>query len=221
LGIPAAGSALAFNLTLRRLPALAVGLHGMSRCLTMILAAPQLGFLWPLWLAMSHVMICDAALRPASRGRLVADAGLFRLAGAWALMSLAMLTWMRAVGGRWFPGAPDIWLPPALAAAGGVGLLLLLARRSAIELAGRIRLRPRARRRLTVAASFWLMVYDAAWLLGAGLPLAAVAPLGFILLAALMRLGADLGPAGPRPGERLILGSAAAADPRPAGEPEA
>ncbi|MDH3583988.1 MAG: UbiA family prenyltransferase [Phycisphaerae bacterium] len=146
----------------KHVPALGLLLLGIIRAVHMLIADPSLAFCWPVWLTLSHVVALSTICyrledkRPALSPR----AGWLVL-GSWAFMTMGMVAWMSHVDGLWFPRAPWIWLAPTAAA------LLFLA--FAARLLHRAKAARSAGGGLMKLGLLWLIVYDAAWLLGAGL----------------------------------------------------
>ena len=170
-----AGAIVFYNLLGRFLPAVGIVTLGLLHGLGMGVPNPAAAFAWPVLLALTHVMLTGVVRhrledrRPRLRG--------IDLAGVlmgWGFWSLGVLTLIRHRGG-WSadPGLHGVWIGPTAAVVLFVGLAWWLTRQRD-EGADRRRAASRFRR-LSV---LWLVVYDAAWLVSAGLPRAAASVVG-------------------------------------------
>ena len=135
---------------------------GLIRAMNMLNAAPSLGYVWPIWLTMSHVIGLSAAgyrlegKRPLLEGRSV-----WVVVGGWALGTVGLLVWMDHRGVAGPDGGAWLWVGPLVAAV----LFIIIAMRT-------VRGAPSRRTGgglLMKRGLLWLIVYDAAWLLGGGL----------------------------------------------------
>ena len=156
-----------YNLVGRFLPAVGIVTLGLLHALGMGVPNPAAAFAWPVLLTLTHVLAAGVARhrldnrRPRLRG--VDLAGVLL---GWGFWSLGLLTLIRHRGG-WTLG-PDLrwaWVGPTLAVAVFVLLAAWLTRHRRASASARRRAAARFRR-LSV---LWLVVYDAAWLLSAGL----------------------------------------------------
>jgi hypothetical protein len=163
----AASGILFYNTTGKFLPATGVVTLGLICAVNMLIPAPLLGFTWPVWLAMTHVMGCAALVHHQSgkRPRLLGDHWWVPWAG-WAFWTLALMGVMSYRNALWLHGQPNIWVGPLLA----VALFAVLVRRAMI-VGSRLPMRDRREyaRRQGRLAVLWLIAYDAGWVFGAGL----------------------------------------------------
>ena len=151
----------------RFVPAVGIVTLGLIVGVTTLIPNPKLAFAWPILLMMSHTM-ASATLRhwlAVKRPALSANNGWGIIVG-WVFWSLVVLMMIRARGeGIEYEGIQLIWIGPAVAAL-LFGLILWL-------ILGPSTLHPRARRatarRFTRLATLWLIVFNAGWLLSAGL----------------------------------------------------
>ena len=165
VGYPVAG---------RFFPAVAVVGTGLWHALVMAIAVPAVEFAWPVLLNLTHAIVVATAARVygLERPGLTVRGG-WGVCLGWAFLALLLAGGMTARGtavpvgasgavdaGRW------LWLGPATAVAVLAGLIVWLVddRRLARPAARR-----RAARRLGRVATRWLIVYNASWLLAAGL----------------------------------------------------
>jgi 4-hydroxybenzoate polyprenyltransferase len=203
LTVGAAVAILFFNGTGKFLPAVGILALGLIRALNMLIPAPQSGFLWPLWLSSTHVMLCwsIAYYLESKRPRLHAAQWWF-LCGGWTFWTLLLVSWMRARHGLRAFEHPTLWYGPLAA----VAVFVVLAWWTV-----RDRRSPRARRAAGAAfvrlAMLWLIVYDASWLLGAHLWWQAGVHLALLVgaLASMRLLGALDQLSGPAPTYRLTV----------------
>jgi len=172
LCIIAAAGILFFNAMGKYLPAAGILALALIRVLNMLVPNAQLGFAWPIWMMMTHVL-ASAALgylledkRPRLRGREVT-----LLALGWMLGTAAIVAFMTWRGTLLAYGRPFIWIGPAIAAALFFAVSWWVVVRSnklrdGGDLHGERRRLGRHYMRLSI---LWLIVYDAAWLFCAGL----------------------------------------------------
>ncbi len=180
LCLSAAAVILFFNAMGKYFPAYGLLSLGLVRVLIMFLANPPAGFLWPVWLTMTHVMFAWAVAWRVESKRPRFDAlQAWTLCGGWIFFSLLLLGWMRFRGGLIVPGHPGLWIGPLAAELVFVALAVMVLRRGETGL----------RRRRQTGAAFlrlallWLIVNDMGWLLGAGLYAPALALGGLLMLA--------------------------------------
>lgn len=196
LAAAAGGATAVHRLVGRYFPALATVGAGLWHAVAMAIPDPRLSFGWPALLALTHVVVLSALTRTYGLDRpgLPSRAAAVVVLG-WAFAALLIAGGMTARGAALLPavgpGGRWTWLWPA-AAAGGfvVTALVLTARAGAASRSATRPVTPRAARREAVhrvaeLGTWWLMVYQASWLLGAGLwgPAAAVLALAAALLA--------------------------------------
>jgi 4-hydroxybenzoate polyprenyltransferase len=180
----ALGAIVFYNFTGRFMPAVGIVTLGLVQGLVLAIPNPMFGFGWPVALAMTHVMGCEAGRhhvagkRPALSGRRATW-----LMVGWMFWTLAVLGLMSLRGTLTTapdPGpTPALWLGPVAAV---LVFLLLLRRMMDKHVAA-----GSARRTLADAISrlgfLWLGVYDAVWLLAAGQVLASVV-IGLLVVGA-------------------------------------
>ena len=152
----------------KHLPGVGVVTLGLIRACHMLVANPSMGYCWPVWLTLSHVIGISAAghrlegKRPRLAGRSV-----WVVVGSWAFLTLALIAWMGSEGLLRIPDRPWLWVGPTAAAVVFLGMVLNLARGNVKrQVVGGL---------LIKRGLLWLIVYDAAWLAGAGLWMEAVA----------------------------------------------
>ena len=168
---------------------------GFIRAAHMLIADPDLLYLWPVWLTMTHVVGLSAACHRLEEKRpALSGPHLWVVTLGWAFVSVAMFAWMNRQGSLTFSGRPWVWVGPSIAAAAFVAIAFRTVRRAP---------RPQAAGGLLMKRGLiWLIVYDAAWLAGIGAWRAAainaaLLPITFLLMLVVrhLRTLAD-GPAG-------------------------
>lgn len=164
----------------KHLPGVGVVTLGLIRAVHMLIANPSLGYCWPVWLTLSHVIGISAAghrlegKRPCLTGR-----SIWGVVGSWAFLTVALIAWMGNEGVLRLPGYPWLWVGPTAAALLFLGMALNLARHNARrQMVGGL---------LIKRGLLWLIIYDAAWLAGAGLWIEAIA-IAALLPAALLTM---------------------------------
>jgi 4-hydroxybenzoate polyprenyltransferase len=187
LTLATAGAIVFYNLTGRFLPAIGIVMMGLVQALVMTIPNPRLAFAWPLVLAMTHVIGCEAARYhlAGKRPRLSSVSAAWLTVG-WFFWSLLLVAWMTARGGLGLSGlAPSqqiaLAISPFAAMAAFVAVLRWLTRgmgrqASGRELAGVI----------SRVGMLWLIVYDAAWLAAAGLGGPALLLVGLLAVTGLL-----------------------------------
>jgi hypothetical protein len=166
LCLVAGAGALFFNASGKHLPAAGIFALAMIRGLNMLLPNPFLGFAWPVWLMMTHVLASTALgyILEDKRPRLTAKE-IWLLFFGWAAATGLMVAVMFDRGTILAYGRPFIWIGPAVAGAAFILISALMVRRSDQPNAPRRQI-GRAYMRLSI---LWLIVYDAAWLFCAGM----------------------------------------------------
>lgn len=139
----------------------------ISLCLirggNMLLVEPQMVFYWPIWLTMTHVLaLSGLCYRLEGKRPRMAERDLWIISIAWALWSLVMVAWMTHLEPQFAMQHPWLWVGPIMAA---VAFLILV----------QVRLRWRhdelrhAGRAIMRIGLLWLIVYDAMWMVSAGM----------------------------------------------------
>lgn len=167
LALVATGAIVFYNLAGRFVPAVGIISLGLIIGVAALIPNPRLAFAWPILLMMTHV-IAAATVRhvlAGKRPRLKPIDG-WGICIGWVFWILVVLV-LIGMRGRDISheGVGLIWIGPALAAAVFGFLTWLLLGPSALK--------PRARRgtaqRFTRFTTAWLIVFNAGWLLSAGL----------------------------------------------------
>lgn len=155
-----AGLILFYNALAKHVPGVGVLSLGLIRAVHMLIANPALLYLWPVWLTLTHVVGISAAGYTLERKRpLMSPTALWLIVGGWVFVTVVMLAWMTQREAPFVAGA--LWLGPLLAAtAFGVLMVPTLGRAPDGRAAGGL---------LVKRGLLWLIVYDAAWLVSAGL----------------------------------------------------
>jgi hypothetical protein len=167
LALTAAGAIVFYNVAGRFVPAVGIVTLGLVVGLTVVIPNPRLAFAWPILLVMTHV-IAAATLRyflAGKRPRLTPIQGWLICIG-WAFWILVVLVLIGVRGEDvTHKGLGAVWVGPTLATT-GYGLVAWL-------MLGPSSLTPRARRgtaaRFTRLAAMWLILFNASWLMSAGL----------------------------------------------------
>lgn len=180
LCLATAAAILFYDAAGKFLPAVGIIALGLIRAVNMFIPNPGVGFVFPVWLTMTHVLICAAVahhiggkrprLRPADLGWLCAG---------WAFWTLALVSWMTWRDTLKLNDAPYAWWGPIIAVALFLVSLLWVIR------PGRVRRRSHraAGTHFMQHALLWLIVYDASWLAACGLWWQAAAHLALFLAA--------------------------------------
>ncbi len=167
LALVTAGAMVFYNLAGRFVPAVGLVTLGLVIALMMVIPNPRLAFAWPILLTLTHVIAVGTVRYwlAGKRPRLTPING-WGICVGWAFWILVVLALIKVRGG----GAMRhelglIWIGPAVATGGFCLLTWLMLGPSAMA--------PRARRatavRFTKLATAWLIVFNASWLLSAGL----------------------------------------------------
>ena len=138
---------------------------GLVRGIHMLIADPRLGYLWPVWLTVTHIIGLSALCHRLEEKRPpLAGPHVWVVTLGWAFISIAMIAWMEQRDWLILRGPVDrpwIWAGPGIAAV----LFVLIAIHTTRTAAN-----PQAAGALIMKRGLlWLIVYDAAWLAGAGL----------------------------------------------------
>lgn len=165
----------------KHLPGVGIVTLGMIRAVHMLIANPALGLLWPVWLTMTHVVaISAAAHRLENKRPRLATRNVWIIVGGWMFASFAMAMWMSRRGGL-MPPTGWVWIGPAVAVVAFLIVAMSTVERHDPKTAGQ---------RLIKHGLIWLIVYDAAWLMSAGLwwqglVIGAMVPVTFGVMAAM------------------------------------
>lgn len=183
-----AGAILFFNILGKFVPGVGLLALGLIYAGQMLVPNPAMIFLWPVWLVMTHaLLIAYVAHRLGRRVPRISGRAMTAAVLGWIAWSSVLLAWslsrQDAEISVWPEGLAPLTAFGPIALAVGVGLLI--ARK--IKTAGS---NARAAEKTTRYGSFVLVLYNAAWLFGAGLGSA-------WLLVALFAAGA-IGAAGAR-----------------------
>lgn len=179
------------------LPGVGVLTLGLVRIAMMLLAHPQAIYLWPVWLAISHVLVTTSIAHrlEGKRPRLEGGHWWVMVVG-WLFVSLLMLGWMRWHEVRSLSVEHFMWLWPTIC----MSVLALITWRWLRE-ARPMREKRSFGRRYGRLAMAWLVLYDTGWLVGAGLYGWAGAGLGLfvltLVLAHSLTLARELAQPGP------------------------
>lgn len=201
LGLVIAGGILFYDAAGKFLPAVGILVLGLIRATNMLVPNPAMSFAWPVWLTMTHTIACWAIAWHIEGKRPKLRAGdWWVICGGWAVATLVMLQWMSWHEAPLLGQRPLGWVWPAAA-------VVVFASLGAWKL----RHLDTTRWRRADGAAFlrlallWTIVYDACWLLAAGLYWQAAVIAALLTLAygsmRLMRLVAHL--SDPAPAFRL------------------
>lgn len=151
----------------------------------MLALAPELRFLAPVWLVMTHATAVSAASHLlARRGPPLTRRGVTAAALGWLACTIALAVLSRErVGGLW-----PAWLPPDVAVWPGVALIVYVA--LAVRRVRALGAGQRSADKVARYGALWLPVYGAGWLLGAGhhaeaMLLGGYAAFGFLAMSVL------------------------------------
>jgi len=181
-----AAAILFYDGVAKHLPGLGVLTLGLVRALNMLIAFPGLGYVWPVWLTLTHVIgISAAGHRLEGKRPYFAPRDAWIVTSGWAFVTVVMLAWMSRRGHLILPDRPLIWIGPVVAVLAFLVLALRGVRAALNERA--------AGGGLIKLGLTWLIVYDAAWLLSAGLwwqgaAVALLLPAAWLTMAAVRQL---------------------------------
>jgi len=172
LTLVAATGTVFYNVAGKHMPAVGVVMLGLICAMNMIIVSPQLGYIWPVWLSMSHIMIVATVnhvlrnKRP--RLRPIDLAGI--LAG-WLFWTLALFAWitLRDTTGN---DLPWVWVGPGTAAAIYVGLLAWAFSAPQRKIA----------RRYAAVSLLAMLLFDAGWLIALSMPGLACLLIGLLMV---------------------------------------
>ena len=153
---------LFYNFAGRHFSSVRVVLLGLIYAMHMFVPNPQLAFVWPVWVAMTHALAVSAITHTLAGGRPpLTRRSIAAATAGWLFWSGAILSvgWWRtgAIWPTWASGAGAI-IVAALAVAFAI-LVVRIVRQGS----GRI-----AADRVMRFGAFWLALYSAGWLLGQG-----------------------------------------------------
>ena len=163
----AAVMALVYNTTAKFIPPAGIIMLGLIRVLNMFVPNPWAEFVWPIWFAMSHVMICTTfayvieGRRPRFR-----NWDWWVLCVGWLVLTLLLVSrmaWRNPGSPGLLHDRPRLWLWPLLAA----GLLAIVSTYMMRQTMARTKSRRWAGRTFLRFSMLWMVLYDAAWLAGA------------------------------------------------------
>ncbi|MFW6032888.1 MAG: hypothetical protein ACOCTI_05900, partial [Phycisphaeraceae bacterium] len=181
----------------RYLPAAAVLGAGLLHMLVLMAPNPWASFVWPVLLAVTHVVASESAilLVGRQRGRLSSETG-WAICIGWGFLSLLLVSLMRSGQSAQAAHLAWVWVGPAAAVAGFVLLSVVLLQ----DLGDGGQPGRWTAHRFTWLARLWLILYNATWLLSARRVTPGIAVLGLLLIAlaarpALARLKLLLEPA--------------------------
>lgn len=181
LAIVVAMLALFYNMLGKFIPAIAFVTLGLIRAGLMFATNPGMTFIWPVWLAMTHVIACMAIAHDLQGKRPpLTGTQIWPLTAGWAFWTMALIVWM-GIHGQAFPeGQMWVWLGPLVPAVAFGVLTWFIVERAA----GQSRRARRGRgNRFAQLAILWLILYDAGWLLGGGLVWQGLLHLGLFAVA--------------------------------------
>ncbi|MBL0926161.1 MAG: UbiA family prenyltransferase [Phycisphaerales bacterium] len=171
LGLPAvlialltAVAILLYNAAGKYVPSVGLVALGMIYAAPMLAANAELAFLWPVWLAMTHMLAVGAVShRLAGRRPELTPPMLGAAAAGWLAAGAVLLYLAVARAGTVWPSWVSPWaaIGPAVLAALFVGFAVRKVRSVAS--------RPRAAEKIQRYGSLWLTLYGVAWLVGQGL----------------------------------------------------
>jgi 4-hydroxybenzoate polyprenyltransferase len=177
-----AAAVLFFNMTGKFLPPVGIILFGLIWAGNMVIPNPTLGYAWPVFLTITHVIACSAVAYILEAKRpLILGPDWWGLILGWVFWALIIVGWMFWQNTLALPQHPLIWVGPAAM----VGLFLLvswlLLRRHMNSPARR----RRAGARFSQVSVAWLILYNAGWLFGAGMNGPALLMIGVFIAAML------------------------------------
>ncbi len=155
---------LLYNALAKQVPSLGVVLLGLIYAAHMLIPNPWMGALWPVWVAMTHMLIVGAvAHHVGNRRPRLSISSLISAGVGWAFWT-AVLAWLMVERtGSWWPA----WIgarAPTLVGSLGVGFAAFVWLQLRHKGSGQ-----RAAGRIHRYGSLWLVLYAAAWLFGQGL----------------------------------------------------
>lgn len=198
-----ASGILFYNTTWKYLPAAGVVTMAAIRVLFMAIPNPHMSFGWPLWLVGVHVIVCGALVHALTGKRpRFGEGTVWRFVVAGTLLTGVAIWAMQRRGGLGL----DLSLTQIAPVIAAAGLMAVFAWFGVRPLMWPLRRRREAGVRLARLAILWLIVFDVAWLAGAGLWAPAFIHLGLLGLALAMKplLGAVALLTAPPPRFRMV-----------------
>lgn len=161
LCLATAALVLFYNGPAKRISGLGVLTLGFIRAGHMLIANPDLPYVWPVWLTMTHVIGLSALCHRLEDKRPTLSGGhVWLVTLGWAFVSLIMIEWISRDAVE-LDGLAWAWIgPTVLALLFVVYAVIICRKRHPSQSAGMT---------LMKHGLVWLIAYDAAWLLGAGL----------------------------------------------------
>lgn len=186
---------LFFNTAARFVPAVGLVVLGLLYAGHILIPNPELRFMWPVWLVMTHALIVAAATHVLARKvpPISTRAACLAVLG-WIVWSVLILSvgWFRSATGT--DEARAIW-PTWVSPTAAIGPILLTACfvLLAVRRTRQYGFGPRAADKIYRYGSLWLTLYAVAWMLGAGyaqeaLLLSALALVAFFTMTTLREL---------------------------------
>ena len=167
LSITVALLALFYNTVGKFVPAIAFVTLGLIRAGLMFAPNPGLTFIWPIWLAMTHVIACMAIAHDLQGKRPpLSGSQIWPLTAGWVFWTMALIVWMGVHGQALPEHLVWMWVVPAMPAIVFAVITWFIVERAAGESR---RARRQRGNRFAHLAILWLILYDAGWLFGAGL----------------------------------------------------
>lgn len=156
-----AGLILFYNAFGKHLGGIGIVTLGLVRSVNMLIANPSLGYMWPVWLTMTHVVgLSAAAHRLEGKRPRLHGAQIWITAIGWAFVTVVMMLWMHRHNTS-PPDRPWMWAGPVAAMAVFTIIGIITQRKAPSE--------PAAGALLIKRGLLWLIIYDAAWLASDGL----------------------------------------------------
>ncbi|MBI1374820.1 MAG: hypothetical protein GC159_19040 [Phycisphaera sp.] len=152
-----------YNTLGKHLPGVGVLTLGLIRGAHMLVANPVMGFVWPAWVTVSHVVgISAASYRLELKRPRLAGGQLWTVIGGWAFVTAAMMAWMNTRGTLMAESMPWIWVGPLASAVVFITMGIRIGSRRGDN--------PKAAGgKLMKWGLLWLIVYDASWFAAAQL----------------------------------------------------
>jgi 4-hydroxybenzoate polyprenyltransferase len=202
-----AGAILFYNATGKHLPAVGAIVLGLIHAGAALIPNPTLGFTWPVWAILTHVMAYAVLThRLESKRPHMTTPNVATVIAAWVFVTLVLVAMMTQRNALHAPAVAGIWFGPILAAGVYVlGAWLLLRAPTRPR-----RLRKQAALRYGRWAVLCSMLLDAGWLAGVGQWWPAALALKLAIVAWILRRLIELlgHLSEPPPGYRLGIGSA-------------